>query len=291
MADGWETRRRRGPGHDWALIRLAAPGTIERLELDTTHFKGNAPARCTVEGVRQDKRGGGGPCSRRRSSPTPATCSTPRCAGSARSRTSRLSVFPDGGMARLRAWGELVPRPVSPGLDRLNAMTPLDATASLLRCCASSQWAAAMTGVRPFDDAGAMLRTAEHAWWQLGEVDYLEAFAAHPRIGENRAAKPTGSPVAPGASGSWSVTEQAGVATAAELTRAALAEANRAYEAKHGFIYIVCASGRTADAMLADLLVRLERSRAFELRTAAEEQMKITRLRLAKLLTELGAST
>jgi allantoicase len=288
MADGWETRRRRGPGHDWALIKLAAPGTIDRLELDTSHFKGNAPARCTVEGSKDKEVW-------RPLLATPLQPHTRHVFDAALRRIGdvgylKLSVYPCGGMARLRAWG-LVSLPVSPGLVRLNAMTPLEATASLLRCCASSQWAAAMTGARPFADTAVMLRVAEQAWWALGEADYLEAFAAHPRIGENRAAKPTGSPPLPGSSGSWSVAEQANVATAAELTRAALAEANRAYEAKHGFIYIVCASGRTADAMLADLLARLERSRPIELRTAAEEQMKITRLRLAKLLTELGAST
>jgi len=191
----------------------------------------------------------------------------------------RLSVYPCGGVARLRAWGTLAPI-ASAGLAKLNAMTPLDATAALLRCCHSSSWAATMTGSRVFEDVPALLRIAERTWWSLGEKDYLEAFAGHPKIGESRPSS---------ASGTWSTVEQSGAAAAADITRAALAEANRAYEAKHGFIYIVCASGRSADALLADLLARFERSRADELRTAAEEQAKIIRLRLAKLLQELAA--
>ena len=277
MADGWETRRRRGPGHDWAIVKLAGAGTIERLEIDTSHFKGNAPARCTVEGSTDRT-------AWRQLVASPLQAHTRHIFDSELRRPGdvayvRLSVFPCGGVARLRAWGTLAPI-ASAGLAKLNAMTPLDATAALLRCCHSSSWAATMTGARVFEDVPALLRIAERTWWSLGERDYLEAFAGHPKIGEPRSAS---------ASGVWATAEQSGAAAAADITRAALAEANRAYEAKHGFIYIVCASGRSADALLADLLARFERSRADELRTAAEEQAKIIRLRLAKLLQELAA--
>jgi OHCU decarboxylase len=132
-----------------------------------------------------------------------------------------------------------------------------------------------MVAQQPFDDRGALMRAADRVWWSLDEKDYLEAFGAHPKIGQKSASV-------------WSQSEQAGAAGAHAATIAELAELNQRYEAKHGFIFIVCASGRSADAMLADLRVREARDRATELRTAAEEQAKITRLRLAKLLEELA---
>jgi OHCU decarboxylase len=193
----------------------------------------------------------------------------------------RLSVFPDGGVARLRAWGELDPEP-APGLARLNGLSPGDARAALLRCCGSSVWAEAMTAARPFEDAPALLRIAEHTWWALDEAAHREAFAAHPRIGERgQSATPARGDAA------WSAGEQRAAAADIALT-AELAEANRAYAERHGFIFIVCATGRTAASMLADLRARTPRPLADELRTAAEEQCKITRLRLAKLLGELS---
>jgi allantoicase len=187
----------------------------------------------------------------------------------------RLSVFPDGGVARLRAWGRVVE--AAPGIDRLNTLAADAAATALRRCCGSMRWVDAMLAARPFEDAAALARIGERAWWSLAEADHLEAFAAHPKIGD-------ASSSAPG----WSSAEQAGAAAAAATTRGELAAANREYEAKHGFIFIVCATGRSADAMLADLRARLANARADELRTAAEEQAKILRLRLAKLIGELS---
>jgi allantoicase len=270
MADGWETRRRRGPGHEWAIVKLAGAGTIERLELDTSHFKGNAPAAATVEG-------GDGTSWRTLLAMTPMQAHTRHVFDRELRRIGdvvdlRLSVYPCGGVARLRAWGTLSV-PIDAGLAKLNIMTPLDATSALLRCCGSAAWAAAMCGARPFEDDTALLRLADRIWFSLREADHLEAFGAHPKIGEQAAS-------------TWSQTEQS-AANAEAQTRAELAALNKTYEAKHGFIFIVCASGRTAPAMLADLQARHDRDRADELRTAAEEQAKITRLRLAKLLQEL----
>src|SRR5262249_22180389 len=133
---------------------------------------------------------------------------------------------------------------------------------------------AEMVAARPFEDAAALARIAERTWWSLDEADHLEAFAAHPKIGESSSA-------------AWSTAEQSGAAGAAQATRDELVAANREDGGKYGFIYIVCATNRTADAMLADLRARLRSSRREELRTAAEEQAKITRLRLGKLLGEL----
>jgi len=275
MADGWETRRRRGPGHDWALVRLAGAGVIDRLEIDTSHFKGNAPGRCLVEGRAADR-----PDDWRTILATPLQPHTRHRFADELRRVGvvshlRLSVFPDGGVARMRAWGELVAaRPA--GLAALDGLDAAAAEAALLRCCGATAWARAVAAARPFEDAAALERIAERAWWALGEADWREAFAAHPQIGARPAA----------GHGAWAAGEQRGTAAAADATRAALAEANAAYAAKHGFIYIVCATGRSADEMLADLRARLARDTASELRTAAEEQAKITRLRLRKLVAE-----
>jgi OHCU decarboxylase len=164
-------------------------------------------------------------------------------------------------------------------LDRLNALAAEDAERELLTCCGSRAWARRVAAARPFRDAGALLEQADAAWWALDEADWREAFRSHPRIGERKAeAGQTGREQA------WSAGEQAGMASAADATRDALAEGNRAYEARFGYIYIVCASGRSADEMLALLQARLANAPDAEIRVAAEEQRKITRLRLEKLL-------
>jgi len=274
MADGWETKRRRGEGYDWAIVRLACAGTIERLEIDTSHFKGNAPGRCIVDGADASNNGW------QTLLMSPLQPHTRHVFDGELRRIGpvtslKLSVLPDGGVARLRAWGTPVPEP-SPGLDRLNAMPPLDATAALLRCCGSSRWTAAMVGARPFEDAAALARIAERVWWSLGEADYLEAFAAHPKIGEASASK-------------WSQQEQAGASNADPQMLADLAEINRSYEAKHGFIYIVCATGRSLEEMWLLARARIHGSRDGEILHAAQEQAKITRLRLGKLLEELAS--
>jgi allantoicase len=112
MADGWETRRRRGPGHDWAIVRLAAAGTIEQLVIDTSHFKGNAPGRGVVEGVHAPGAAVAELSGWRTLLATPLQPHTRAVFAGELRRIGpvshlRLSVFPDGGVARLRAFGVL----------------------------------------------------------------------------------------------------------------------------------------------------------------------------------------
>lgn len=165
------------------------------------------------------------------------------------------------------------------GLARLNALPADDAVRALLTCCGTRAWARQMADARSFRDADELLARADDTWWALDEADWREAFRSHPRIGERKAeAGQTGREQA------WSAGEQAGMTSAADATRDALAEGNRAYEARFGHIYIVCATGRSADEMLALLRSRLENDAATEIRVAAEEQRKITRIRLQKLL-------
>ncbi|HEX8394982.1 MAG TPA: 2-oxo-4-hydroxy-4-carboxy-5-ureidoimidazoline decarboxylase [Longimicrobium sp.] len=165
------------------------------------------------------------------------------------------------------------------GLTRLNALPVDDAERDLLTCCGSRAWARAMADARPFASEDALLRRADEAWWALGEDDWREAFRSHPKIGEKKAeAGQTDRERA------WSSGEQAGMQSAAEATQAALAAGNREYETRFGFIYIVCATGKSADEMLAILTARLGNDADAEIRVAAEEQRKITRIRLQKLL-------
>jgi len=291
MADGWETRRRRGPGHDWARIELAAAGTVERLELDTSHFKGNAPARAEVAGAFAPDGVMDAGTVWRTLLATPMQPHTRHVFDAELRRIGpvthlMLSVFPCGGIARLRAWGQLSPvaTPAAVGVAKLNAMTADEATAALRRCNGCVRWADEVARGRPFEDEAALLRISERTWWALEPDDHLQAFAAHPKIGESRPHD--------AATAAWSTAEQR---TAAESTadaariRDELAAANARYAEQFGFIFIVCATGRTAAAMLADLRARMPNTRADEMRTAAEEQAKITRLRIHKLLAELGA--
>jgi OHCU decarboxylase len=136
-----------------------------------------------------------------------------------------------------------------------------------------------MSAMRPFRTEPILFDAAHEVWWSLDREAWLEAFRSHPRIGERKAeAGQTAREQA------WSRGEQSGMDAAAEQTRRAIAELNRRYEERFGYIYLVCASGRTADELLAILEQRLQNSPEVEIMVAAEEQAKITKLRLQKLL-------
>jgi OHCU decarboxylase len=168
---------------------------------------------------------------------------------------------------------------VSRELERLNALPAPEAEARFEECCASSAWARRMTAARPFTSFRQVSEEADRIWRSLSKEDWLEAFVAHPKIGSSP----------PNSEGSgrfhaWSREEQGGTRGASPETLANLADANRDYEERFGHIFIVCASGRNAAEMLALAQARLGNDRATELAIAAEEQRKITRLRLEKLL-------
>jgi OHCU decarboxylase len=168
---------------------------------------------------------------------------------------------------------------LSESLSRLNALPEDAAEAELLKCCGSTLWASRMTGERPFHNLQELLAKAEAVWWALDAEDWLEAFSRHPKIGERESARAQAETAR-----SWSEQEQAGTHSADEETKRELMVGNRLYEEKFGHIYIVCATGKSADEMLALLKERLGNERETELRNAAEEQRKITELRLRKLL-------
>jgi 2-oxo-4-hydroxy-4-carboxy-5-ureidoimidazoline decarboxylase len=137
-----------------------------------------------------------------------------------------------------------------------------------------------MAALRPFSTEVGLLVAADVVWEDLDRADRLEAFAAHPRIGDLDALREKFA-----ATSSWAAGEQSGVAGAPEETLRALAEGNRAYESKFGYIFIICATGKTAAEMLGLLRARLGNDPETELAVAAAEQAAITRLRLGRLLS------
>ena len=164
-------------------------------------------------------------------------------------------------------------------LEDLNALGDDEAATAFLRCCGSMRWARMMAAVRPFTSVEALAAAAETAGTSLDRADWLEAFAAHPQIGE-------------GTQSWWAAGEQAGSRSASDEVRRRLTQGNQAYHARFGYIFIVCATGKSADEMLRLLEGRLTNDAATEWRVAAGEQRKITRLRLAKLLDgENGPTT
>jgi 2-oxo-4-hydroxy-4-carboxy-5-ureidoimidazoline decarboxylase len=164
-------------------------------------------------------------------------------------------------------------------LQVLNQAETEQAAQLLQQCCTSDSWIARMLEQRPFADADALHSAADAAWQHLEETDYLQGFAGHPKIGDVNSLKAKYADTKQLAAG-----EQASVNSANETVISALAAGNAAYEKKFGFIFIVCATGKSAGEMLALLQERLRNSREQELANAAEEQRKIFHLRLEKLL-------
>jgi 2-oxo-4-hydroxy-4-carboxy-5-ureidoimidazoline decarboxylase len=164
-------------------------------------------------------------------------------------------------------------------LTRWNQLSPADAAREILPCCGSEAWTRELVGRRPLNDEKSLLAASDDVWESLETKDWMEAFARHPRIGERQAPASASSQAA-----TWSVQEQQKVAAAEEAVQAALAAGNREYERRFGRIFLVCATGKSADEILAVLKRRLQNSDAAELREAVEEQRKITNLRLKKWL-------
>lgn len=164
-------------------------------------------------------------------------------------------------------------------IEALNALPVEEALDVFLRCCGSRKWAEGMVAARPFSgDADLYLRSDE-AWAACGPHDWLEAFSHHPRIGDVESLRKKFA-----STSAWAGEEQKGAQGATADVIEALANGNTAYEDKFGFIFIVCATGKTGDEMLRLLQERLPHDRDTELRIAAGEQAKITRIRLEKLL-------
>ena len=176
MGDGWETRRRRGPGHDWVIIKLGARGLVQWVEVDTTHFKGNSPESCSLEGM-------AGENWKELLPRLPLQAHTRHFFGNEIQRVGpvthvRFNIFPDGGVARLRVIGKLC----RDGLERLNALLPDEARAELMECCGSARWASRMAAQRPFENREELFTSADLLWWSLEPLDWMEALSHAHRI-------------------------------------------------------------------------------------------------------------
>jgi OHCU decarboxylase len=158
-------------------------------------------------------------------------------------------------------------------IDRFNARSREEAERQLYACFASHRWAAHVARGRPYANLSALLASAESAWIGLAPGEWLDAFAAHPRIGERGGHSPAASE-----------REQSGVRQGSEETLAALGAENRRYEARFGHVFLIAASGRTAEEILEALRQRMTNDPKTELEVAADEHRKITRLRLEDLL-------
>ena len=267
MSDGWETRRRRGQGNDWVLVQLGAEAESTRVEIDTSHFKGNYPDTCSIDGDEHEL------LPRRKLLPDTRHVYVDELNEIGPVKQVRLNVFPDGGVARLRIYGKATDDAKwREAARRINTRVRAQAEIELRSCCGSAEWVRQMLASRPFDGGSELLAGAESIWWELDPQDWREAFAAHPRIGENPKSE-------------WARQEQAGAASAPSDMMRALAEVNREYEKRFGYIFIVFATGKTADEMLAIARQRLSNSPDQELRIAAEQQLRITKLRLLKLVS------
>ncbi|CAO5164213.1 allantoicase [Frankia sp. AiPs1] len=296
MGEGWETRRRRGTGHDWATVRLSTQGLIVRAEVDTRHFRGNAPR--AVELWAADHPDLIDPDDVEavtdwfpllpRTRVQPNTRHLFDLEVPVQATHVRVDAIPDGGLARLRLTGA----PTLAGREALamrwfDALSPDAAREELLACCGSEDWAEAVVARRPFGTLAALLPAAEQEWWEVPEPAWLEAFTAHPRIGE----RPPRTPAPPTTARASIVSldaprrEQAAMDEASEETKAAFVAGNAAYEERFGYIFLVRAAGRTAPEMLDLLQERMTHDPAEELRIAAGQQAEITALRIRHLVT------
>jgi OHCU decarboxylase len=154
-----------------------------------------------------------------------------------------------------------------------NALPDDEAETRLLGCCGSRVWAAEVAAGRPYIDLATFVTASDTIWNNLTPSDWLEAFAAHPRLGESGGRAPDSSQK-----------EQSRIMDAGDETLAALGAENRRYEARFGHVFLISAAGRTAADVLASLRQRIGNDPTTEMKVAAEEQRKITRLRLERML-------
>lgn len=164
-------------------------------------------------------------------------------------------------------------------LEELNQLSPEELTIQLTNCCAAKNWVKGMVSVAPFKSEAILMSAASRIWQALGHLDFLAAFEGHPRIGDVTTLKKKFVETKKIASN-----EQSGMQTASDRVIHRMKALNDAYFEKFGFIFIVCATGKSASQMLNLLEQRIDNDYESEIEIAAAEQMKITEIRLKKLL-------
>ena len=164
-------------------------------------------------------------------------------------------------------------------VEYLHSLSPEERYGAFLRCCGSTRWVQGMCQAFPFSNDKTLHQKADERWNALGKEDFLEAFTHHPQIGASKEHLRTKFQ----STASWSSGEQAGVSQASEDVLDRLVDGNKAYLDRFGYIFIVCATGKSAKEMVELLEQRLPNEPDVELRVAAQEQAKITHIRLEKL--------
>jgi allantoicase len=289
MGDGWETKRRRGPGHDWVVLKLGVRGKIQRIVVDTAHFKGNFPDSCSLDA-----------CFAKKAPLDVASVALQnwqeilaktklkanhRHVFKVRRHSNaathvRFQIYPDGGVSRLRIFGTPeIAEMSADGLAGYNRLPRRTAIKSLLDCCGCKKWADQLAALRPFATRSQLFETSDKIWNELSHDHWVEAFRHHPPIGGKQAAAKQSA-----TANRWSSAEQSTAQVAAPALLTALAEGNRAYAAKFSYVFLICATGKTSEEILQAMQQRMSNNPETEMRVAAEEQRKITRLRLEKLL-------
>lgn len=294
MGDGWETRRRRTPGSDWCVLALGRRSEVQRIEIDTHFFKGNAPQATSVLAFDAGESASAGAADAGVPLQTDAGWTSifdqaplvqhkRHVLQPARPTIAthlKVHIFPHGGVNRMRIYGVALDPPADAArIDGLSAMDAKARTTLWRSFCASDRWATLMDAGLPMRSVRGLFAEADCAFSGLQDDDWLQAFAAHPRIGNPKAAA-----TATAQSATWSSDEQQGIAGTEEAIKARLAAGNAAYFEKFGFIFICFATGRNASQMLALLERRIDNDRATEISNAADEQMRISRLRIEKWL-------
>jgi 2-oxo-4-hydroxy-4-carboxy-5-ureidoimidazoline decarboxylase len=164
-------------------------------------------------------------------------------------------------------------------LAKLNTLPKPELTDALRKCCGSTAWVEAMADLFPVPDKETLFEQAASIWYGLSEQDWREAFTHHPKIGDINSLKKKFA-----STSAWAAGEQAAVQQSSQAVLEALADGNARYEEKFGYIFIVCATGKSAEQMLTLLQDRLPNEPTEEIRISMEEQAKITHIRLEKLL-------
>jgi 2-oxo-4-hydroxy-4-carboxy-5-ureidoimidazoline decarboxylase len=165
------------------------------------------------------------------------------------------------------------PSPLGSPLAAFNAASPQAAERDVLACCASRSFAKLIADGRPYRDPAELQAAVDAAFTTLSWDDIVESMNAHPRIGDRT----------PGHG--WSAAEQSGAASASDQVRQALAEGNVSYEERFGHVFLICASGLSGQEMLTQLRARLGNDTEAERAMVRRELLKITRLRMTKLLS------
>ena len=278
MADGWETRRRRIPGHDWLVLAPGYAGRIEEVEVDTACFKGNFPDRCSIDVCAKPSPDPTGPEPQWHPLLRPVALRADHRHIFRKDDLEnpgfpaalvRLNIYPDGGISRLRLNGIPVLQ------DLPNERDEATLIRDLLACCASPAWAKALAEDRPWRDRFDLFHKADTHWQRMPETEWFRAFKAHPALGDrsNLKDKPQAEQ------------EQAGTAGSDPGALQELMVMNQRYQDKFGFVFLLCATGRSGEEMLAAIRSRIDNDQRTELENAANEQAKITRLRLAALFS------